>query len=128
MSSERRGLRRRGEKAIGEDWRGVKIVRNSRQMNHHLSSRLARWKHITVPTNMKNDINSISIAPVLIKCACLKMMGMAMLPTAEAPASDEGPANQSCVAVSDWAIELIISTANGGDEPDGKGVHAALES
>lgn len=34
---------------------------------------------------MKKDVNSISIAPVSIKLACLKIAGIAMLPTAEAP-------------------------------------------
>lgn len=54
-------------------------------MNHQSSSRLARWKHMTVQTNMKNDVNSMNIAPVSIICACLRMMGMARLPTADAP-------------------------------------------
>lgn len=49
------------------------------------SSRLARWKHMTVQTKMKNDVNSMNIAPVSIISACLSMMGMAILPTAEAP-------------------------------------------
>lgn len=34
---------------------------------------------------MKKDVNSMNIAPVPIKSACLRMMGMAMLPTADAP-------------------------------------------
>lgn len=34
---------------------------------------------------MKNDVNSINIAPVLINSACLRMMGIAMLPTVDAP-------------------------------------------
>jgi len=54
-------------------------------INHHSSSRLARWKHMTVQTNMTNDVNSIHIAPVSIIWACLRIMGMAILPTADAP-------------------------------------------
>jgi len=34
---------------------------------------------------MKNDTSSMSIAPVSIICACLRIIGMAMLPTADAP-------------------------------------------
>lgn len=40
---------------------------------------------MTVQTNMKNDTNSMNIAPVWIRSACLRIMGMAMLPTADAP-------------------------------------------
>lgn len=53
--------------------------------DHHSSSRLAWWKHRTVQTNMKNEVNSMNMAPVPIKSACLSMMGMARLPTADAP-------------------------------------------
>ena len=40
---------------------------------------------MTVHMNMKNDVNSISIAPVSIIPACLKMIGIARLPTVDAP-------------------------------------------
>ena len=40
---------------------------------------------MTVQMNMKNDVNSMSIAPVSIICACLKMIGIARLPTVDAP-------------------------------------------
>lgn len=49
------------------------------------SSRLTRWKHKTVQTRIKKDVNSISMAGVSIRCACLRIAGMAMLPTADAP-------------------------------------------
>jgi len=52
---------------------------------HQSSSRLARWKHMTVQAKMKKDVNSISIAPVSIIWACLRIIGIAMLPTADAP-------------------------------------------
>ncbi|KAL9672280.1 hypothetical protein QQ045_028530 [Rhodiola kirilowii] len=64
-----------------EEWRHPDDFNRSYQS----SSRLALWKHKTVQTNMKNDVNSINMAPVPIKPACLRMMGMAMLPTADAP-------------------------------------------
>lgn len=34
---------------------------------------------------MKKDVNSMNIAPLPIKPACLRIMGMAILPTADAP-------------------------------------------
>lgn len=53
--------------------------------HYHSSSRLARWKQSTVQANMKKEVNSMNIAPVPIKPACLRIMGMATLPTADAP-------------------------------------------
>lgn len=49
------------------------------------SSRLTRWKQRTVQTKMKNEVNSINMAPVSIIWACLRIAGIAMLPTADAP-------------------------------------------
>uniref|UniRef100_A0A1J3JLE6 Uncharacterized protein n=2 Tax=Noccaea caerulescens TaxID=107243 RepID=A0A1J3JLE6_NOCCA len=40
---------------------------------------------MTVQMNMKKDVNSMSIAPVSIICACLNMIGIARLPTVDAP-------------------------------------------
>lgn len=34
---------------------------------------------------MKKDVNSINMAPVSIRWACLRIAGIAMLPTADAP-------------------------------------------
>lgn len=57
----------------------------SSQKRYHSSSRLARWKQRTVHTKMKKEVNSMNIAPLPIKPACLRIMGMAILPTADAP-------------------------------------------
>ena len=42
-------------------------------------------KHTIARTNVKKDESSIAIAPQPITPACFKMIGIAMLPTAEAP-------------------------------------------
>lgn len=42
----------------------VQVIGGMFGVYHHSSSRLARWKHMTVQTNMKKDVNSISMAPV----------------------------------------------------------------
>lgn len=52
---------------------------------HQSSSRLTRWKHNTVQTNMKKETNSMNMAPVSIIWACLRIIGIAKLPTVEAP-------------------------------------------
>jgi hypothetical protein len=49
------------------------------------SSRVALWKHSTVHTRMKKDVNSMNMAPVSIRPACLRIAGMARLPMADAP-------------------------------------------
>jgi hypothetical protein len=49
------------------------------------SSRVALWKHSTVHTRMKKDANSMNMAPVSIRPACLRIAGMARLPMADAP-------------------------------------------
>lgn len=49
------------------------------------SSRVALWKHSTVHTRMKKDVNSMNMAPVSIKPACLRIAGIARLPMADAP-------------------------------------------
>jgi len=49
------------------------------------SSRVALWKHRTVHTRMKKDVNSINMAPVSIRPACLRIAGIARLPMADAP-------------------------------------------
>lgn len=53
--------------------------------DHQSSSRLTRWKHSTVQTKMKKETNSMNMAPVSIIWACLRMIGIAKLPTVEAP-------------------------------------------
>lgn len=52
---------------------------------HQSSSRLTRWKHSTVQTNMKKETNSMNMAPVSIIWACLRIIGIAKLPTVDAP-------------------------------------------
>lgn len=52
---------------------------------HQSSSRLAWWKHKTVQTRMKKEANSMNMAPISIRLACLRIAGMAMLPTTDAP-------------------------------------------
>jgi len=49
------------------------------------SSRVALWKHSTVHTRMKKDVNSMNMAPVSIRPACLRIAGIARLPMADAP-------------------------------------------
>lgn len=38
-----------------------------------------------VTRNIKKETNSINIAPVLMKSACLRIIGIAKLPTSDAP-------------------------------------------
>lgn len=52
---------------------------------YHSSSRVALWKHSTVHTRMKKDVNSMNMAPVSIRPACLRMAGIARLPMADMP-------------------------------------------
>lgn len=61
--------------------RGVSMHSNLYQS----SSRVALWKHGTVHTRMKKDVNSMNMAPVSIRPACLRIAGIARLPMADAP-------------------------------------------
>ena len=63
----------------------ARLYLQCRMLAHHSSSRLAWWKHMTVQTNTRKEKNSIHIAPFPIRSACLRIIGMAMLPTADAP-------------------------------------------
>lgn len=63
----------------------ARLYLQCRMLVHHSSSRLAWWKHMTVQTNTRKEKNSIHIAPFPIRSACLRIIGMAMLPTADAP-------------------------------------------
>lgn len=68
------------------------------------SSRLTRWKHKTVQTRIKKDVNSISMAGVSIRCACLRIAGMAMLPTADAPVKNFAASIQL-----KWGDKLLVN-------------------
>lgn len=61
--------------------RGVSVHANLYQS----SSRVALWKHSTVHTRMKKDVNWMNMAPVSIRPACLGIAGIARLPMADAP-------------------------------------------
>lgn len=58
---------------------------SARARTYQSSSRVALWKHSTVHTRMKKDVNSMNMAPVSIRPACRRMAGIARLPMADAP-------------------------------------------
>jgi hypothetical protein len=61
------------------------LLQGPRARTYQSSSRVALWKHSTVHTRMKKDVNSMNMAPVSIRPACRRMAGIARLPMADAP-------------------------------------------